>query len=138
LICPLKYNKLYSDISALYWIPYTLFLVIAKTSRAHIDHDNMTMSEYTRNIVERVNYGMPHHTEAVYDDYIAKIGFKKEYYTFPTNYGNHYRIIALNDRTFVVEAGGGMGYFKAKTWNEAVGLRTLMVNRHRQINRLMS
>ena len=39
----------------------------------------MTMSEYTRKTVERVNYGMPHYTEAVYDDYIAKIGFKKEY-----------------------------------------------------------
>jgi hypothetical protein len=98
----------------------------------------MTMSEYTRKTVERVNYGMPHYTEAVYDDYIAKIGFKKEYYTFPTNYCNHYRIIALNDRTFVVEAGGSMGYFKAKTWNDAVGLRTLMVTRHREINRLMS
>lgn len=85
--------------------------------------------------IAHANDFMPSHDEWVTG--VPEDQLKKYYFEPRSDYYGSHRIAALKDRTFLVEFGGGCGWYKAKTWNEAVTLRNQLRSRAVMLNKAL-
>lgn len=69
--------------------------------------------------IRHANDDMPHHTDERWI-HITESQVKKYYFVPRTDYYGSHRVAVLKDGTFAVENGGGQGWYKCDTWNEAV------------------
>jgi hypothetical protein len=86
--------------------------------------------------IEHANDDIPHWKDNRWIS-VSEEQVKKYYFVPRTDYYGSHRVAALKDGTFAVENGGGQGWYKCKTWNEAVMIQKQLRSRWVMLTRAM-